>query len=118
MMYSAPIQPEKGQNILQWAKRFSAWARSLQVLAGQGVLVKQSSVGTTISIQGGFTGIVYLAGTKIDMRTLEQKDWIKVNVSAGTAVYADGPAPNPFPSNEEWYERRSVWGDLHVTRFG
>ena len=67
--------------------------------------------------EGGFSGTVYIAGNKVDL-TGTPKEWVRVNVSDGTAVYHDGPPSNPFPPNEEWYYVAKTFGDIHITRFG
>ena len=47
---------------------------------------------------------------------LGTKTWIRCFLDSGTAVDHDGPAPNPFPPNEEWYEVEFTFGDIHIPR--
>lgn len=66
-----------------------------------------------------FSGTVYLNGVKhTGLNSDYTMDWVKVTVSDGTVVEAAGPPPDPFPADEEWYEKANTYGDIHVTRFG
>lgn len=66
-----------------------------------------------------FSGRVYLAGRLFDgMNSDGTKPWVKVDVAFGNVSQEEGPPPNPFPTNEEWYEKVNTFGDIHVPRFG
>ena len=71
-----------------------------------------------IVIAGGgsmpFSGTAYVAGNKTT--GLGTKAWVRCNLLKGTAVDHDGPAPNPFPPNEEWYEVAFTPGDIQESR--
>jgi hypothetical protein len=47
---------------------------------------------------------------------LGTKAWVRCNLDTGTAVDHDGPAPNPFPPNEEWFDVSATFGDIHIIR--
>jgi hypothetical protein len=61
-----------------------------------------------------FSGTAYIAGNKTT--GLGTKAWVRCKLDLATAVDHDGPAPNPFPPNEEWYEVAQTPGDIHITR--
>lgn len=61
-----------------------------------------------------FTGTAYIAGNKTT--GLGTKAWVRCFLDTATAEDHDGPAPNPFPSNEEWYEVANTSGDIHIPR--
>ena len=61
-----------------------------------------------------FSGTAYVAGNKTT--GLGTKDWVRCFLDTGTAEDNDGPAPNPFPYREEWYEVAYTHGDIHIPR--
>lgn len=61
-----------------------------------------------------FTGVAYIAGHKTT--GLGTKAWVRCFLDSGTAEDNDGPPPDPFPFNEEWYEVANLSGDIHITR--
>ena len=66
----------------------------------------------------GFSCKVYLGGKLY--QPVRSKAWIRVLVNKSdstTVTYNDGPAPDPFPPNEEWFEVANTYGDIHVDRF-
>ena len=64
-----------------------------------------------------FSGTAIVAGRTITgLNSDPNKPWVKVDVSDGTAVEADGPPSSPFPPSEEWYEKAYTAGHIHVTR--
>jgi len=68
-------------------------------------------------VDASFSGTAYVSGRRTTgLNSDSDKPWVKVDVSLGTAVEADGPPSNPFPANEEWYEKANTYGDIHVTR--
>jgi len=65
----------------------------------------------------GFSGTVYVSGNRLTGKNSNASyPWVKVDVAAGTATELTGPPSDPFPPNEEWYEKAQVAGDIHVTR--
>lgn len=63
--------------------------------------------------------VVYLGGVKFGPLVDESKNFIRVRVDQNTVEEHAGPAPNPMPPGEEWYDKRTTpRGDIHVTRFG
>ena len=69
-------------------------------------------------ISASFTGVAYVGGTIITgLDSNSDYPWVKIDVEAITATEMAGPAPAPFPANEEWYEKSKTAGDIHVTRF-
>lgn len=61
-----------------------------------------------------FSGTAYIAGNKTT--GLGTKDWVRCFLDTATAEDNDGPPPDPFPPNEEWYEVSKTSGDIHITR--
>jgi hypothetical protein len=61
-----------------------------------------------------FTGTAYVAGRKTT--GLGTKAWVRVFLDSATAEDHDGPPPDPFPPNEEWYEVAQTFGNIHVPR--
>ncbi len=61
-----------------------------------------------------FSGTAYIAGRKTT--GLGTKKWVRCNLAMATAVDHDGPPPDPFPMNEEWYEVSKTSGDIHIPR--
>jgi len=83
----------------------------LQKRAGR--LVIPSSVVTSIS----FSGTAYIAGNKTTgLKSDNTKPWVRCFLDSATAEEHAGPAPDPFPANEEWYEKSQTAGDIHIPR--
>lgn len=61
-----------------------------------------------------FSGTAYIAGHKTT--GLGSKAWVRCFLDTATAEDHDGPAPDPFPPNEEWYEVAQTSGDIHICR--
>jgi hypothetical protein len=61
-----------------------------------------------------FSGTAYIAGNQTT--GLGTKKWVRCHLDTATAENNDGPPPNPFPPNEEWYEVSQTPGDIHITR--
>ena len=86
------------------------------------LLVSINSNGTSLEVKRpgsgsgsmSFSGTAYIAGNKTT--GLGTKAWVRCNLELATAVDHDGPAPNPFPPNEEWYEVSKTSGDIHISR--
>jgi len=65
----------------------------------------------------GFSGTAYVAGNKITGLTSDStKPWVKCDLDAGTASEQSGPPSDPFPENQEWYEKANTYGDIHESR--
>jgi hypothetical protein len=86
------------------------------------ILVNEIPNGWTLRLRRrivdvAFSGTAYVAGHKITGLTSDSaKLWVKVDVEAGTATEQAGPPSDPFPANEEWFEKSKTAGDIHVTR--
>ena len=66
---------------------------------------------------GAFSGVAYVSGRKMTgLTAVSAYPWVKIDVSDGSATEEAGPPSNPFPPNEEWYEKEFTIGDIHVTR--
>lgn len=86
------------------------------------MLINVSTAGASYEVKrpgagGGampFSGTAYIAGSKTT--GLGTKAWVRCHLDTATAEDADGPAPDPFPPNEEWYEVSKTSGDIHITR--
>jgi len=60
-----------------------------------------------------FSGTAYVNGAPTTgLNSDGTKLWVKCT-HAGAASEQTGPAPNPFPANEEWYEKANTYGDIH-----
>lgn len=97
----------------EWMNNVSRRVNRVVVYGGQG---KWTDDGLQLFVVTCFSGRVYLAGVRYD--GLGTKAWVRVRVDVNTVEDHDGPAPNPFPPGEEWYEVAKTSGDIHVTRFG
>ena len=63
-----------------------------------------------------FSGTAYVGGAKTAGLNDSSKGWVKCTAS-GSATEEYGPAPDPFPADEEWYEKAETYGDIHCDRF-
>ena len=64
-----------------------------------------------------FSGTAYVAGVRTTgLDSDSSKPWVKCDISTGIATEETGPPSNPFPNNEEWYEKAQTAGDIHVPR--
>jgi hypothetical protein len=84
----------------------------------KGIRVRLDAVeGIVVEFTGAlvFSGTAYVNGVKYTgLNADATKPWVVIPLD-GTAPREDeGPAPNPFPPNEEWYLKSRTAGDLHV----
>jgi len=64
-----------------------------------------------------FSGTAYVAGIKTTgLGSDPTKPYIKCSLLNGTAVQDAGPPSDPFPEDEEWYEKANTFGDIHLVR--
>ena len=64
-----------------------------------------------------FSGTAYVAGTKTTgLNNDDSKPWVKCVLSTGVASEQVGPPSDPFPEDEEWFEKANTYGDIHVVR--
>jgi len=64
-----------------------------------------------------FSGTAYIAGNKTTgLNSDSSKPWVRCFLDTGTAEENAGPPSNPFPFNEEWYEKAQTSGDIHIPR--
>jgi len=62
-----------------------------------------------------FSGTVYVNGVKyVGQNSSPGLPWVVVPLDGGTPFQSAGPPPNPFPQNQEWYEKSRTAGDIHV----
>jgi hypothetical protein len=117
-MAELPKAPQRGDDILQAFNRLRDFVRKERLLSVVGGLLSQTEGGKTLSIRTSastpFSGTAYIAGNKTT--GLGEKDWVRCFLDTATAEDHDGPPPNPFPPNEEWYEVSKTSGDIHITR--
>ncbi len=80
--------------------------------------VPQAIGGTLLSATATkFTGTAYVSGRKITgLNSNSDYPWVRVFLDTATAEEHAGPAPSPFPANEEWYEKANHAGDIHADR--
>lgn len=98
------------------ASRMEKCDRMIRGISGVGSTRVSYRLGK-IKIAGGgmpFTGTAYVAGNKTT--GLGTKKYVRCFLSMGKAEDHDGPPPNPFPPNEEWYEVSKTSGDIHIVR--
>lgn len=99
-----------------------ACLEALYPASSSSILVNVTSRGTVYEVKrqesgGGsmaFSGTAYIAGNKTT--GLGTKAWVRCFLDTATAEDNDGPPPNPFPPNEEWYEVAQTPGDIHIPR--
>jgi len=117
-MAELPKAPQRGDDILQAFNRLRDFVRKERLMSVVGGLLTQTEGGKTLSIRTSlstpFSGTAYVSGNKTT--GLGTKDWVRCFLDTGTAEDHDGPAPNPFPPNEEWYEVAFTPGDIHESR--
>jgi hypothetical protein len=64
-----------------------------------------------------FSGTAYIAGyATTGLNSYTDKPWVRCFIDTATAEEHAGPPPNPFPANEEWYEKSKTSGDIHIVR--
>jgi len=64
-----------------------------------------------------FSGTAYVIGMKTEgLTTYPDCLWVKCDVSNGVCTEVLGPPADPFPANEEWYEKAKTYGDIHLPR--
>jgi hypothetical protein len=95
--------------------RTARWLNGMQLEGGQvihndnGIRLVPGGSGTST-----FSGTAYIAGSKTT--GLGTKEWVRCFLDTATAEDNDGPPPDPFPPNEEWYEVSQTAGDIHIPR--
>ena len=118
-MSELPKAPQRGDDILGAFMRLRDFVRKERLMSVVGGRLSQTDGGKTLSIHAGggampFSGTAYIAGNKTT--GLGTKDWVRCFLDTATAEDNDGPPPNPFPPNEEWYEVVQTPGDIHISR--
>lgn len=67
--------------------------------------------------RGRFSGTAYVVGVKTTgLGSDAAKPYVKCNLATGAATQEEGPMPDEFPHNEEWFEKANTYGDIHVAR--
>lgn len=114
-------EPEIGRKVRDYiAQELKKYLASERIVSGEGILIKQTAGGKTISAisQASFSGTAYVAGLRIDgLASNPSLPWVVVDRAAQTASQNAGPPPNPFPPSQEWYLKSQTFGDIHVTGF-
>jgi hypothetical protein len=118
-MAELPKAPQRGDDILAAFNRLRDFVRRERLLSVVGGRLSQTDGGKTLSIHAGggsmaFSGTAYIAGNKTT--GLGTKAWVRCKLDLATAEDNDGPPPDPFPPNEEWYEVAQTPGDIHISR--
>jgi hypothetical protein len=111
-----PVDPAVRPGRNPSASRLETTDRLVRGITGAGSTRVSYRLGK-IKITGSgmpFSGTAYVAGYKTT--GLGTKAWVRCFLDKGTAEDHDGPAPNPFPPNEEWYEVSATSGDIHESR--
>ena len=111
-----PTYPKRGDDIVRWAQEMWRYVRAI-TLRGHGV---SRMPGGTIFTEGprlGFSGVAYVKGVKTTgLNSDSTKPYVKCSLDTGAAVEDAGPPADPFPEDEEWFEKASTYGDIHVVR--
>ena len=64
-----------------------------------------------------FSGTAYVSGNEVTgLNSDGDKPYVMVDLDLATATEQVGPPPNPFPPNQEWYEKATTYGDIHAIR--
>jgi hypothetical protein len=118
-----PEYPQEGHPLSAlWGRRVVDCLKALHLIPGDGIGVEDLGTNGTLvkqvrrKVTGGagmpFSGTAYVAGRKTT--GLGAKAWVRVHLDSATAEDHDGPAPDPFPAEEEWYEVAQTSGDIHA----
>lgn len=117
-MADLPKAPVRGDDILYAFMRLRDFIRKERLVSVVGGRITQTDGGKTLTIPKAsfvsFSGTAYIAGHKTT--GLGTKAWVRCKLDLATAEDHDGPAPDPFPPNEEWYEVAKTSGDIHISR--
>ena len=101
--------------ICEWMNAVGTMINNLHCIEGGSFLVTRRFIRLRVMTSKQFTGIAYVAGIKTTGLTSDgAKPYVKCDRAAGTASEQTGPPSSPFPDNEEWYEKESTFGDIHV----
>jgi hypothetical protein len=98
------------------ARELNKYARFLNNFAvmGDGYFIPNPRNPTVFVNNSHFTGTAYVSGIKITgLASDVTKKWVSCKAD-GTATEQAGPAPDPFPADEEWFEKSHIYGDLHA----
>lgn len=102
-----------GQPVRQWAMRLLAFIRSERVLAGDGILIKQTVAGKTLSVVGRpLSPYVYIGGKQVTI-TGGVARYIWVDFVNETAEYK-ATTTVPFPDGIEIYDTQFT--EIHIPR--
>lgn len=121
-MAELPRRPQGGDDIRTAFNSLMDFIRRERILSVVGGTIKQMDGGKTITVtpsRGGvtFSGTAYIAGNKTtNLNSDSEKPYVRCFLDTATAEEHAGPPPNPFPPNEEWYEKANTGGDIHITR--
>lgn len=67
--------------------------------------------------ENNFSGTAYVAGVKVEnLNTYPERPWVKVDLANATATEEASAPPDPFPEDQEWYEKAYTYGDIHESR--
>ena len=102
-----------------WLNTCANWLNGMKIIGGE-VLHTPDGIIINPFMSGGGNGSMEFSGTALiaGNRTtgLGTKAYVRCFLDKATAEDHDGPPPNPFPPNEEWYEVSKTSGDIHIIR--
>ena len=78
-----------------------------RLVSGQGILVKRTPYGITLSTTPGaapFTGVYWFRGVQYTLDLAEQKAYWYHDASNNTSHWSDGPMPTTMPDAQFWRE--------------
>ena len=105
-----------------WLNTVARWLNTINVNGGPRFATPFDLRLYLASGEGGsaeivFSGTAYIAGRKITgLSSDSSKPWVRCFLDTATAEEHAGPPPDPFPSNEEWYEKAQTAGNIHIPR--
>ena len=114
--------PQHGSGVIQSRRESNRILQLISNIQGKnGILVRPSINGgldiILVTPPIPFSGTAYVAGIKTTgLNSTPAYPWVKCNLASGAATEDAGPPSNPFPPNEEWYEKANHSGDIHVPR--
>lgn len=113
-----PPSPTKSGSILLWANKLIAYLMGERLVSGQGILVKRTPYGTTLSVTAGgsaaFTGVYYFKAIKYALDMSGAKAYWYHDSSDNTAHWSDGPMATTMPDNQYWRETATCGAVVYI----
>ena len=113
---------QHGAGVIQSRREINRILYMLSNIRGKNGIIVSKDLNGGLVIEAAtnaneFSGTAYIAGVKTTgLNTYSEKPWVKCDITTCVASEEDGPPSNPFPPNEEWFEKDYTSGDIHVDR--